>query len=167
MTYPSKSVRKRFDPTMYRIADKMAKDCMIKYLTGIGHDVLKLKENYGVDLQSTKWDGHSLHEFYHEVEMKFMWEGDWPKKWKDIHIPFRKNRLITKVYNIDEHANFFFYIIRGDCEKAWMMDGQIVKSSPVVEVPNRAVRKGEYFFKVPVKKAKLLDLGGQDGSKTD
>ena len=48
-----------------------------------------------------------------------------------------------------------------------MMDGQIVKSSPVVEVPNRAVRKGEYFFKVPVKKAKLLDLGGQDGSKTD
>ena len=32
MTYLS-SKRKRFNPTMYKIADKTAKDCMIKYLT--------------------------------------------------------------------------------------------------------------------------------------
>ena len=39
------------------------------------------------------------------------------------------------------------------------MDANIVKDSPVVEVPNRAVRKGEYFFKVPVDKAELIEMG--------
>ncbi len=47
------------------------------------------------------------------------------------------------------------------------MHGTVVQNSPVVEVPNRAVRKGEYFFKVPVSKAELIDLGVKDGSKTD
>ena len=154
MTYLS-SKRKRFNPTMYKIADKTAKDCMIKYLTNLGHKVTPPIEKYGVDLHSKYKDT----EYHHEVEMKFMWEGDWPTGWKDINIPFRKARLLDMVYGKDENANLSFYIIRGDCKQAWKMDGRVVEHSPVVEVPNRAVRKGEYFFKIPVEKAELLTLG--------
>ena len=154
MTYPLKSKRKRFDPIAYKQADNKAKKCITKYLTSIGHTVLDTEENFGVDLTSIL-DNTT---YNHEVEMKHMWEGEWPTVWKDINIPFRKNRLIVQVFDNDPLANFYFYIIRGDCEVAWKMDGNIVKDSPVVEVPNRAVRKGEYFFKVPVDKAELIWL---------
>ena len=174
MTYPSKSVRKRFDPVAYKKSDGLAKECITKYLERIGHDVLPSEEDYGVDLQSTYWDGAVLHEYCHEVEMKHMWEGDWPTIWKDIHIPFRKKRLLTQIYGDDwnkgknKYVEFYFYIIRGDCKKAWRMHGTVVQNSPVVEVPNRAVRKGEYFFKVPVDKAELIDLGvkNEQGNST-
>ena len=66
---------------------------------------------------------------------------------------------MVQVFNKEPLANFHFYIIRGDCKVAWKMDANIVKDSPVVEVPNRAVRKGEYFFKVPVDKAELIEVG--------
>ena len=155
MTYPLKSKRKRFDPVAYKKSDTLAKDCITKYLMSLGHTVLEIKEDYGVDLSSTL-DGVV---YKHEVEMKHMWEGDWPTVWKDINIPFRKNRLMVQVFNKEPLANFHFYIIRGDCKVAWKMDANIVKDSPVVEVPNRAVRKGEYFFKVPVDKAELIEVG--------
>tara|TARA_R100001594_G_C4048247_1_gene264535 strand:- start:1913 stop:2398 length:486 start_codon:yes stop_codon:yes gene_type:complete len=154
MTYPLKSKRKRFDPVAYKQSDNKAKKCITKYLTSIGHTVLDTEENFGVDLTSTLENIV----YNHEVEMKHMWEGDWPTVWKDINIPFRKNRLIVQVFDNDPLANFYFYIIRGDCEVAWKMDATIVKDSPVVEVPNRAVREGEYFFKVPVDKAELIWL---------
>ena len=154
MTYPLKSKRKRFDPVAYKHSDNKAKKCITKYLTSIGHTVLDTEENFGVDLTSTLENIV----YNHEVEMKHMWEGDWPTVWKDINIPFRKNRLIVQVFDNDPLANFYFYIIRGDCEVAWKMDATIVKDSPVVEVPNRAVREGEYFFKVPVDKAELIWL---------
>ena len=153
MTYPLKSKRKRFDPVAYKQSDNKAKKCITKYLTSIGHTVLDTEENFGVDLTSTLENIV----YNHEVEMKHMWEGDWPTVWKDINIPFRKNRLIVQVFDNDPLANFYFYI-RGDCEVAWKMDATIVKDSPVVEVPNRAVREGEYFFKVPVDKAELIWL---------
>ena len=154
MTYPLKSKRKRFDPVAYKQSDNKAKKCITKYLTSIGHTVLDTEENFGVDLTSTLENIV----YNHEVEMKHMWEGDWPTVWKDINIPFRKNRLIVQVFDNDPLATFYFYIIRGDCEVAWKMDATIVKDSPVVEVPNRAVREGEYFFKVPVDKAELIWL---------
>ena len=154
MTYPLKSKRKRFDPVAYKQSDNKAKKCITKYLTSIGHTVLDTEENFGVDLTSTLENIV----YNHEVEMKHMWEGDWPTVWKDINIPFRKNRLIVQVFDNDPLANFYFYIIRGDCEVAWKMDATIVKDSPVVEVPNRAVREGEYFFKVPVDKAEHIWL---------
>ena len=152
--YPLKSKRKRFDPVAYKQSDNKAKKCITKYLTSIGHTVLDTEENFGVDLTSTLENIV----YNHEVEMKHMWEGDWPTVWKDINIPFRKNRLIVQVFDNDPLANFYFYIIRGDCEVAWKMDATIVKDSPVVEVPNRAVREGEYFFKVPVDNAELIWL---------
>ena len=155
MTYPLKSKRKRFDPVAYKQSDNKAKKCITKYLISLGHTVLDTEENFGVDLMSTLENTT----YNHEVEMKHMWEGEWPTVWKDINIPFRKNRLMVQVFNKEPLANFHFYIIRGDCKVAWKMDANIVKDSPVVEVPNRAVRKGEYFFKVPVDKAELIEVG--------
>ena len=164
MKYPS-SKRKKFNPALYRKADPLAKECISKYLMSLGHEVTIPKENYGVDILSNPPLPHLNHPNHppvtehHEVEMKFMWEGEWPKGWRNVNIPFRKARLIDMVYNKDENARFFFYIIRKDCKQAWKMDGRVVQASPVVEVPNRAVPKGEYFYKVPLDKAELINIG--------
>ena len=164
MKYPS-SKRKRFNPALYKMADPLAKKCISKYLINLGHKVHIPKENYGVDILSNPPLPHLNHPNHppvtehHEVEMKFMWEGEWPKGWRNVNIPFRKARLIDMVYNKDENARFFFYIIRKDCKQAWKMDGRVVQASPVVEVPNRAVPKGEYFYKVPLDKAELINIG--------
>ena len=158
MTYPLKSKRKRFDPALYKVSDKLAKDSMIKYLTSQGHDVKKVEERMGVDLESFLPAGGVRIPYHHEVEIKFMWDGDWPTAWKDINIPFRKKRLIDSIYGKDVNARFYFYILKGDCKVAWQIDGKVVQNSPIVEVPNRHLRSGEYFYKVPLEKADLITL---------
>ena len=166
MTYPLKSKRKRFDPTLYKVSDKLAKDSLTKYLVALGHDVNEHKERMGVDLESSLAAGAVRIPYLHEVEIKFLWEDEWPEAWKDINIPFRKKRLIDKVYSENDKARFSFYILRGDCKVAWKIDGQVVKGSPVVEVPNRQVRSGEYFYKVPLDKAELITLEEKDNGET-
>ena len=84
VTYPLKSKRKRFDPVAYKQSDNKAKKCITKYLISLGHTVLDTEENFGVDLMSTLENTT----YNHEVEMKHMWEGEWPTVWKDINIPF-------------------------------------------------------------------------------
>ena len=66
MTYPLKSKRKRFDPVAYKKSDTLAKDCITKYLMSLGHTVLEIKEDYGVDLSSTL----DPVVYKHEVKMK-------------------------------------------------------------------------------------------------
>ena len=155
--HPFKSKRKRFDPALYKISDKLGKDSLTTYLISEGHDVRR-GEKMGVDLESSLPAGGVCIPYHHEVEIKFMWEGDWPTAWKDINIPFRKKRLIDSVYGKNDKARFYFYILRGDCKVAWKIDGHAVKSSPVVEVPNRHIKSGEYFYKIPLTKAELISL---------
>jgi len=33
--------------------------------------------------------------------------------------------------------------------KAWYIDSQVIKNSSVMEIPNKEVSQGEYFYDVP------------------
>ena len=142
------SYKKPFDRTLYKLADSKAKTVMSSWLIQQGHEITDTKENYNCDLASVK-DGK---QYNSEVEIKYSWKGIWPSTWDEIRIPFRKSRLLS----ID---NLTFYVLRSDCQQAWAINSDILKTvATVKEVRNKFVQEGEEFFHIPVELAMLLDL---------
>ena len=105
--------RKQFSRALYEAYDAPAKEKLAEYLTGAGHEITDMKENYNVDIVSTKKD----YTYFNEAEVKLAWKGDWPTDWKDIRIPERKGRLLEKYEG--ENGVLNFYIFRKDMKQAW------------------------------------------------
>jgi hypothetical protein len=158
---------KSFDKKRYELNDIKGKNCITRYLKSIGHTVQEPIETMRIDLESVYEDTV----YYHEVEMKHMWTGEWPEVWQDVHIPYRKKKLIDRILSSAKHnlkftyvpelktlPEFYFYIIRSDCKQAWKMNYKHVMKSQVVEVPNRAISSGEYFYKVLLNEAELIHI---------
>ena len=62
-----------------------------------------------------------------------------------IHIPKRKDKLFN-----NDKKTIYFVVSRG-ISKAWYIDSQVIKNSSVMEIPNKEVSQGEYFYDVPIK----------------
>jgi len=134
---------KRFNRELYNRTDGLAKDAIQKYLTKNKHIILTVQEKYSCDIESLSEDGTLC---FSEVEIKFSWAEEWPKTWEDVRIPYRKQKLLDKI-----EKDLTFYVLRADCEEAWVIPDTIIKEhATVVEVPNRYVPKGEKFFSIPV-----------------
>ena len=143
-----KGAHKAFDRNLYIKADSRGKDVISSWLTKQGHSITNAKETYSCDIVTEK-NGITHNT---EVEIKFSWKGDWPESWEEIRIPYRKSRLLDK-------DNLTFYILRSDCKQAWKISAEVINSiATVKEASNRFIRKGEKFFHIPVKDAKLLDI---------
>ena len=84
---------KSFDKKRYELNDTKGKNCITRFLKSIGHTVQEPIETMRMDLESVYKDTT----YYHEVEMKHMWSGEWPEIWLDVHIPYRKKKLIDYV----------------------------------------------------------------------
>ena len=77
---------------------------------------------------------------YAEIEMR-----DWEDvPFSTIHIPSRKKKLFD-----NDMPTTYFVVSRG-LKKAWWCRVDDILSSPLREVPNRAVATGEYFYDVPI-----------------
>ena len=144
----SSGARKGFDRNLYNKADAKGKSTLLSWLTKNGHLVTSTKETYSCDIVTEK-DGMTYNT---EVEIKFSWKEEWPESWKEIRIPFRKNKLLNR-------DNLTFYVLRADCKQAWQISAETLKNiATVKEASNRYIRKGEKFFHVPVNHANLLDM---------
>jgi len=141
---------KNFSPRLYEDSDTRAKKAVSRVLRKDGWDI-DSKETMNADIVATK-RGRTT---YHEVEIKKVWTSIWPLTWDTIQIPARKERLFEKVDDLDD---LFFWIIREDTGAAWAIKGSAVKASPKVEVKNRFIPNGEYFFQVPISEAILLNF---------
>ena len=85
---------------------------------------------------------------YAEIEMR-----DWESvPFKTIHIPSRKKKL----FDNDMPTNYF--VVSRGLKKAWWCKTDDILNSPLVEVPNKAVKSGEYFYDVEVTKFKEINL---------
>ena len=152
------AVNRRFRPSSYRKNDSLAKETIIAYLEDNGHTILDSEENYSFDIKSEK-NGNI---YYSEVEMKNQWKGDWNTSWKEIHIPYRKHKLINKFEEIKEDNTFLnFYVIRGDCKQAWRIKDTLLEKSEVKEAQGFRIEPGEHFFHIPYEEAILVEL--EDG----
>ena len=145
-------VKKKFDRQLYNMGNQRSVDAGKKYLKSILHRITSTKEDMKVDIRSSK-DGK---QYLTEVEVKLVWDGEWPKHWKDIQLSERKRRLIE--YAKNREKDLCFLIFNKSFTSAWKIDSDILDDCELKEVPNRFVSKGEYFFIVPTEKAELITL---------
>jgi len=119
------------------------------HLTLTGHSVTVPPENYGPDLYSY-WGPRKM---YHEVEVSQGWK-------QDVHpyprgsIPERKTRLITKVGDCE----LFFWMLRLDCMRALVFSSIMLNDKYLIEVSNKKITTGEYFYRIPKSFGKEFDL---------
>jgi len=141
--------RKKFSQKMYDTYDGPAKLSMKVHLELSGHIVTVPDEDYGVDLYSVIGDL----KMYHEVEVFEMWRsGDF--MFPTGSVPARKIRLKAMHTGLP----LYFWRLRQDLQRALVFGSHCLKDKYLVEVPNREIPEGEYFYRIPVTLGKEFDL---------
>ena len=144
--------RKQFSRALYEAYDAPAKEKLAEYLVGAGHEITDMKENYNVDIVSTKKD----YTYFNEAEVKLAWKEEWPTHWKDIRIPERKGRLLAKYEG--ENGVLTFYIFRKDMKQAWRIKDTSLTDDRLREAHGRNILKGELFYHIPYTEAELINV---------
>ena len=142
-------IKHPFNKSWYDKYDNVAKDTLVTYLKGVGHDVGEVKEDYNVDVVSTKKD----FTYFNEAEVKRAWKGDWPNHWAEIRIPERKKKLLSK-----HKGNLKFYVFRNDMKQVWCIDSTQLTDDKLKEARGRNIMKGEQFYHVPYVEAQLIKV---------
>jgi hypothetical protein len=148
---------KKFNPEEYSECNDIAIQTVRTYFDQRGTFTCSF-ENYDVDIIAitlrSRPNFFSFNKTFHEVEVKRLWIDEWPSKYKTIHIPQRKHKLIER-HGAD---NLYFWILRNDCLFAQQLHAKDVIESKLIELPtkNRAANEIDIFFNVPITKCKLI-----------
>ena len=112
-----------------------------------GGKCIENPNKYAVDLIVHKNDQKVA---YAEVEVR-----NWGQKYcpyDTIHIAQRKEKL----FNND--LKTLMFVVTHDFQHAYWITADKVKAAPLMEIPNKAVQKDEWFYDVPMDQWKLVDL---------
>lgn len=141
-------MHKRFDPELYIANDALAKENVLKILDKRKYTMQVNPKKRGVDL-------HIFHKGKHVLNIETEIKRVWKKKnfeYETVQIPERKNKFanlkiptLFVMFNADQSS----YLV--------IKDKDLIKS-PLVEVPNKYMFKGEYFYQVPLKKVNFNDI---------
>jgi len=137
---------KKFDKQLFEENDKIARECAKTYFTSLGYTIEDNPDIYGPDLILTSGEVKC----FIECEIKHNWSGE-IFQFDTIQFPQRKAKFAIS------HGVIFF-MINSMKTKALVVSGDVLMKSPLVEVPNRYIQKGELFFQVPLKSAKFVSL---------
>ena len=141
---------KDFDNDLYSEFDSPAKDAMREHLLLKGHDrVVVPPEDFGPDLYSVI-GGLNM---YHEVEVSLGWAKD-EYPFKCGSVPERKKRLA----NLVKSTPLYFWMLRKDFRRTVVFSSVYLRHEYLVEVKNRLITTGEYFYRIPFKLGKEFDL---------
>lgn len=137
------SLVKSFDPEDYAKYDPV-KQLIIDLFEKTGHTARVNDDQYGVDLVVDE-------KYYCEVEQKTAWKGkSFP--YDELNIPPRKKKFL----NLDKPT--LFCVVNNEKTHALFVRSDIVASSPRKEVPNNRLGSGEYFYKVPIGKCRIVKI---------
>ena len=137
-------VRKPFSKSNHDANDGVGKDVVIKFLRGRGVDAIENPDDYGIDVMVAKY----------EVERRTIYTDKWP--YETVHVPERKTKFFVH--------NIFYVVVMHHETKTKTFDTllfcetDVVKKYPLVEVPNKSVSKGEYFYDVPLSEWKEFNV---------
>jgi hypothetical protein len=138
---------KPFDQQLHDQCDPPARNAVATWLKTVHHvDALPNPDKYAVDLVLNRYGDHLG---YAEVEVR-----DWGMNfcpYNTIHIAQRKEKLFA-------HPRTTMYVVTRDLNHAYWIRASKIKDFTPIEVPNTAVSKGEYFYDVPIKLWKYVDL---------
>jgi len=130
--------RKRFDPELYAANDALAKEFVRNLLKGTPYQAIDNVKKRGVDLLIYK---DSVHICNIECEIKRVWkESKFP--YESVQIPVRKEK-----YAILDKPTVFVMLNNTQSDYLCFTNKEML-ASPKVEVPNKYVYKGEYFFQI-------------------
>ena len=134
-------MRKPFNQAVHDACDPPAREAVIKAIRRTWGLIAEPYDKYKVDLII---EGIG----YAEVEMR-----DWVDcPFNTIHIPQRKAKLF------DNDMKTIYFIVSKDLSNCWYCDTKNILKSQLIEVKNKAVCQGEYFYDVPKYLFKTLKL---------
>ena len=140
---------KRFDPALHAENDEKCRASVKRLLTNTDFYVIDNPKVRGVDLLLHDKDG--IHIGYIEVERKTVWkEAKFP--YENVNFPERKGKMAK----LDKPT--IFVMFNEDMSNFLAVRGSDLLASPLEEVNNKYVYKGEMFFKVSLDKANFNSI---------
>jgi hypothetical protein len=136
---------KKFNNNLHKTYDELGRVWAINLFKRYGLDLKNNPNKYGVDLlayRENKLVGNV------EVEVRDSWDGIF--KFEDLNIPARKQKLLTN------KLKSVLVAFNKNGSMCFICKDDVVLSSPLVEVKNKYVPKGEMFYKVKLSKIKLI-----------
>jgi hypothetical protein len=147
-----KGKHKPFDRELYEKWDAPAKQAVASHLSYHGYEVVIPEEDYWVDLYAyfRRHPGIDI-KFHHEVEVSQVWKK---RKYPFPHgsIPERKKRLREKI-----DGPLFFWQLRSDLQAAVCFSSAYLRPEFLIEVPNKYVNEGEFFYRPPLRFGRYID----------
>ena len=143
---PYRSGGKRFDQALHDKYDPPARKAVSQWIKmKWGIDCIPNPNVYGVDLIALR---ESNPVGFVEVEVRGWDYCHHPT----IHLASRKEKLFQQDLPV-----LFFALTHDLCHAYWMK-AEMVKGCPLIEVKNREVSNGEFFFDIPISHFKYINL---------
>lgn len=144
-------ITKRFDRDLWLANDKVAKESVENLFNlpwNKKFEVLEHESHTAVDMEIFV-DGDIVANL--ETEIKRVWKGS-GFQYDTVQFPERKRKFCE----LAEPTIFVMWNF--DCTSFMAVTSTDMLNSPVKEVPNKYVYKGELFFQVPLSKVYINDI---------
>jgi len=144
------SARKRFDRELFEKYDKAAREATSNHLRTQGYKVMEHPDRYAQDLlfyrSSDDWENPNIC-LKAECEVKIIWSGtEFP--YDSVQLPQRKEKFFDGLTQ--------FFIWNKDLDTAVTFWDNDIKDLTPVEVPNKYIAKGEYFYQIPMERVEIV-----------
>ena len=129
-------LRKPFSESNHKANDAIGKKIVIDFLNSKGVGAIENPDDYGIDIMAPVY----------EVERRTIKSKKWP--YQTVHVPERKTKFLkpNTWYVVNIHHDL------GDLSNDTLLfcSTKKIAKCPLVEVPNKSIPKGEYFYDVPL-----------------
>ena len=133
------TAKKRFDRDLYEKYDQLARQATTTLLTDLGYIVEDHPNRYAQDL--VVYINADEIAYLAECEVKLVWQGDlFP--YDTVQLPQRKSKFFNELTR--------FFIWNKDLTQAMTFYSSTIANLDPVEVPNKYVHSGEYFYQIPL-----------------
>lgn len=135
-------VHKPFSEGNHQANDSIGKEAVLKLLKRMNVDAEENPDKYGVDIIVKDRDRT------YEVERRAIWSDTWP--YATVHVPARKTRVLK--------PHMVYAVVNTECDKVMLCPTEIIIKYAQVEVPNRTIKSGEYFYDVPLREWQTFNV---------
>lgn len=139
-------VKKRFNEGLYAQYDALAREATTEFLSSQGFSVTPNPDEYAQDLVVS----HKGKQWLAECEVKTLWKhGRFP--FESVQLPERKKKFFNSLTT--------FFIWNMELTKAAMFWSKDISRLTPVEVPNKYIAGGEYFYQIPLDMVRFISRG--------
>jgi hypothetical protein len=145
-----------FSQEAYDEFDNRGKMACIRFFASLGYQPTNNEEDFNIDLIFVQ-EGYQ--DLYIEVEVRGLWNfpltewGRYKPGWSTIHIPERKGKYATWY-----GSNMFYFELNASCTQAFIVPSSCIRPFYKKMIPNRRHKTGEYFYDIPVKELKIVNI---------